>query len=164
QILIGAVTNSSWLGSGVIEIHGENGHAQTAPMSRRRNALVGAAKLILGIEARGASHEPDGMVGATVIDCWPNNRINIPHLSKISFMMVHATSEGRQDILDKIAALVASVAKETKLSISNMSGTTSRDRLDFSEDLLQLTEGVAKQLGYSSLRLPTLTAHDALNM
>jgi N-carbamoyl-L-amino-acid hydrolase len=163
QILIGAVTNSSWWGRGVIEIHGENGHAQTAPMSRRRNALVGAAKLILGIEAIGASHEPDGIVSATVIDCWPNNWVNIPHLSKISFLIVHATNEGRQDILDKIAALAASVAKETKLSISNMS-STSRDRLDFSEDLLQLTEGVAKRLGYSSLRLPTLAGHDALNM
>ncbi|MCK1516971.1 hypothetical protein IVB22_31605 [Bradyrhizobium sp. 190] len=107
QIPIGVVRNNSWVGGGVIEIHGENGHTQTTPMSRRRNALVGAAKLILGIEDIGASREPHGMVSATVIDSWPNNRINIPHLSKIGFLIVQATSEGRHEILEKNAALVA---------------------------------------------------------
>lgn len=43
--LIGIVTNSSWWDGGTIEIHGENGHSQTLPISRRRNALIGAAKL-----------------------------------------------------------------------------------------------------------------------
>jgi N-carbamoyl-L-amino-acid hydrolase len=67
-IEIGAVTNSSWACSGFVEIRGENGHSQTAAMSKRRNALLGAAKLILAIEEIGAVNEPDGMVSATVIE------------------------------------------------------------------------------------------------
>ena len=163
QLTIGAVTNSSWWGGGVIEVNGENGHAQTAPMSRRRNALIGAAKLILGIEAIGAGHEPDGMVSATVIDNWPNNRINIPHRSVISLSIVHASDEGRRDILARIAELVERVVAETGLAITNKTAT-SRDRLDFSEDLQRLIEDASKRLGYGSMRLPTLTGHDALNM
>ncbi|WP_308200463.1 M20/M25/M40 family metallo-hydrolase [Bradyrhizobium sp. 190] len=59
--------------------------------------------------------------------------------------------------------LVAPVATEAKLSINNISRTLG-DRLDLSEDLLQLTEGIARRLGYASLRLPGLAAHDAMNM
>jgi N-carbamoyl-L-amino-acid hydrolase len=163
QVLTGAVTNRSWWGRGLIEIHGENGHAQTAPMSRRRNALVGAAKLILGIERIGGSHEPDGIVSVTVADCWPNNWINIPHLSKISFLIVHGTKEGRQGILDQIGELVDVVTKETGLSINNMSSTFMRPPRLFRGSAATDREcGEAAGLLFATFADPG--GHDALNM
>jgi hypothetical protein len=43
-ITIGAVTHSHYSISADIECHGDNGHIQSLPMLRRRNALVGAAR------------------------------------------------------------------------------------------------------------------------
>ncbi|MDI5930020.1 Zn-dependent hydrolase [Rhizobium leguminosarum] len=160
--IIGAVTNSSWWGGGTIKIHGENGHSQTAPMSRRRNALIGAAKLALEIEAIGARHEPEGMVSATVIDCLPNNLINIPHLCTLKYLIVHATEDGREDVITRIRDAMAKIAAETSLSTTD-DYIRYRERQDFDERLLKLTEHVASELGYPSMRLPTLTGHDALN-
>ncbi|MDR6101617.1 N-carbamoyl-L-amino-acid hydrolase [Agrobacterium larrymoorei] len=161
--MIAAVSNSSWGCSGFIDISGENGHSQTAPMSKRRNALVAAARLILEIEAIGAENEPDGMVSATVIRNWPNNRVNIPHLTKLSYVAVHATEAGRAAIIDRIESAAARIAEETGLAID---ATTShyRQRLDLSEELSGQILEAAERLGYKSVMLPTLTAHDALSM
>jgi N-carbamoyl-L-amino-acid hydrolase len=161
--MIAAVSNSSWGCSGFIDINGENGHSQTAAMSTRRNALVGAAKLILEIEAIGAENEPDGMVSATVIRNWPNNRVNIPHLSKLSYVAVHKTEEGRAQIIERIEAAARRIGEETGLTI----GATSahyRQRFDLSPQLSSQVMQVAGQLGYASMLLPTLTSHDALSM
>jgi N-carbamoyl-L-amino-acid hydrolase len=161
--MIAAVSNSSWGCSGFIEIHGENGHSQTAAMSKRRNSLVAAARLILEIEAIGADNEPEGMVSATVIRNWPNNRVNIPHLTKLSYVAVHATEEGRARIIERIEAAVQRIAGETGLTID---ATTShyRQRVDLSPELSGQVMQVASQLGYASMLLPTLTSHDALSM
>lgn len=161
--MIAAVSNSSWGCSGFIDISGENGHSQTAAMSRRRNALVGAAKLILEIEAIGAENEPDGMVSATVIRNWPNNRVNIPHLTKLSYVAVHVTEAGRAAIIGRIEAAAKRIADETGLTIE---ATTShyRQRLDLSPELSCDVLEAAERLGYTSMMLPTLTSHDALSM
>lgn len=161
--MIAAVSNSSWGCSGFIDISGENGHSQTAAMSRRRNALVGAAKLILEIEAIGAESEPDGMVSATVIRNWPNNRVNIPHLTKLSYVAVHVTEAGRASIIGRIEAAAKRISDETGLTIE---ATTShyRQRLDLSPELSSDVLEAADRLGYTSMLLPTLTAHDALSM
>ncbi len=161
--VIAAVSNSSWGCSGFIDIKGENGHSQTAAMSTRRNSLVAAAKLILEIEAIGAENEPDGMVSATVIRNWPNNRVNIPHLTKLSYVAVHSTDEGRARIVERIEAAARRIAEETGLVID---ATTShyRQRLDLSPDLSAQVLAVAGRLGYPSMMLPTLTSHDALSM
>ncbi|MCX8998018.1 hydantoinase/carbamoylase family amidase [Rhizobiaceae bacterium BDR2-2] len=161
--VIGAVTNSSWGCSGFIEIRGENGHSQTAAMSRRRNALVGAAKLILAIEEIGAAQEPAGMVSATVVENWPNNRVNIPHLAKLSYVVVHETAEGRQAIIDRIEEAARRIAEDSHLDIETTTAHF-RDRLDFSPDLLDLTVKTAEGRGLSVMTLPTLTAHDALSI
>ena len=161
--MIAAVSNSSWGCSGFIDISGENGHSQTAAMSTRRNSLVAAARLILEIEAIGAENEPDGMVSATVIRNWPNNRVNIPHLTKLSYVAVHATEEGRARIIERIEAAARRIAEETGLTID---ATTShyRQRLDLSGELSGQVLEVAERLGYTSMMLPTLTSHDALSM
>ncbi|WP_165219090.1 M20 family metallo-hydrolase [Affinirhizobium pseudoryzae] len=161
--MIAAVSNSSWGCSGFIDIHGENGHSQTAAMSKRRNSLVAAARLILEIEAIGADNEPEGMVSATVIRNWPNNRVNIPHLSKLSYVAVHTTEEGRARIIERIEAASQRIAEETGLTID---ATTShyRQRVDLSPELSGQVMQVASQLGYASMLLPTLTSHDALSM
>lgn len=161
--VIAAVSNSSWGCSGFIDIFGENGHSQTQAMSRRRNALVAAAKLILEIEAIGADNEPDGMVSATVIRNWPNNRVNIPHLTQLSYVAVHAQEAGRTRIVERIEAAAQRIAETSGLRIE-ANAAHFRERLDFSPELAAMVREKAAGRGYSSMILPTLTSHDALSM
>ena len=161
--VIGAVTHTSFQGGGSVEFRGENGHSQTTLMSKRRNALVGAAHLIAGIERLGMAQEPNGMASATVLDVWPNNRVNIPHLSQVGFLVVHAEAAGRDGLLEAIEAMASEVARDQGLTAA-MTRSAQRHRFDFPSDLVALTERVAGELGHRVMRLPTWTAHDALNM
>ncbi|WP_346659343.1 allantoate amidohydrolase [Bradyrhizobium sp. 164] len=163
NVTIGAVTHTSCQGGGIIEILGENGHSQTTRMSKRRNALVGAARIVEAIEQIGMAQEPHGMASATVIDILPNNRINIPHKAVLQFLAVHAEPEGRDRILDMIEQAVTKVGKEAQLAVS-FSRNPQRHKFDFPIELVELAERISGDLGYSSMRLPTWTAHDALNM
>ncbi|WP_143516750.1 MULTISPECIES: M20 family metallo-hydrolase [Pseudomonas] len=163
NVTIGAVTNSSWWAIGNLTVHGSNGHAQTAPMSHRKNALYGAAQLISQIEQVGLNHEPHGMVSVTEIECLPNNMINLPHYCNLKYLIVHDTEAGRSQIIKQITDIIATVKQETGLLVDDDS-ELSLDRLDFSPELLELTESAAESMGYKSMRLSTLTGHDALQM
>lgn len=160
---IGAVTNSYSWAAGTIEVLGENGHSQTEPMSQRRSALVGAARLVLEIESIGAAQEPFGIVSATTIDNWPNNRFNIPHRTVLRYTIVNQTDAGRHDALRQIAAIAETVAADARLVVNN-SVAGQRDRLEFSQELIALTRIVGEAHGHKVIDLSTPAGHDALNM
>lgn len=160
---VAMVSASSAMCSGFATIRGSNGHTQTLAMSHRRNALVAAARLILAIEAIGASVEPDGMVSASVIGNWPNNRVNIPHLSTLSWAVVHLDPEGREAITARIAAEAAVIAAETGVEIA-LDHRFYREPCHFDEALIARGTERAAALGLSATVMPTLTAHDALTM
>ncbi|MBT9385951.1 M20 family metallo-hydrolase [Pseudooceanicola sp. CBS1P-1] len=160
---IGLVDRSSCMCSGYVTIRGENGHTQTAPMSRRRNALVAAARLVLEIERIGAAQEPEGMVSASVLDVWPNNRVNIPHRAEMSYAVVHMRPEGRAAITAQIEEAVSRIARETGLEIT-LEHRHFREALTFDADLRARALTLAQARGYSVAELATLTAHDALSM
>lgn len=158
---IAAVTRTSYMCSGYVTVKGQNGHTQTASMSTRRNALLGAAKLILAIDEIGASEEPDGMVSASMLENWPNNRVNIPHLTKMAYAVVHMDKAGRDRILQKIEDARQKIVAETGLTIE-IEHRHYRDAFEFPVELREKILSIGKELGLKTQELPTLTAHDAL--
>ena len=159
-ITIGAVTHSHYSVFCDMECLGANAHIQSEPMLRRRNALVGAAKLIDAIDQVGRAHAPAGSASAVVIDCWPNNRINIPHRATFSYGIMHPDEAGVLAMRDEIEAAQARIAAETGLAFNTLV-KRKRDPFHFDEGLVGLTEAVAKALGHSVQRMRTRPGHDA---
>jgi N-carbamoyl-L-amino-acid hydrolase len=162
-ITIGAVTHSHYSIFSDMECLGANAHIQSEPMLRRRNALVGAAKLIDAIDQVGRAHAPAGSASAVVIDCWPNNRINIPHRATFSYGIIHPDEAGAHSMLAEIDAAEARIAAATGLTFNRLV-RRQRDPVHFDEGLVGLTEAVAKELGHSVQRMRTRPGHDAFHM
>jgi beta-ureidopropionase / N-carbamoyl-L-amino-acid hydrolase len=162
-ITIGAVTHSHFSISADIECTGENGHIQSLPMLRRRNALVGAARLIAEIDRIGRAAAPAGSASAVVIDAWPNNRINIPHRAVFSYGVIHPDAEGLERMQAEIESTTQMVADETGLTFATLASRR-RDPVHFTEELIALTEQSARELGLSVTRMRTRPGHDAFNM
>lgn len=160
---VAMVTRSSAMCSGYATINGQNGHTQTLAMPLRRNALVAAAQMILAIEAIGASVAPEGMVSASVVENWPNNRVNIPHLTKLSWAVVHMDPAGRDEIVARIEAEVARITAETGLDIA-LEHKHYREPCIFDADLIAAGAAKAAEMGLACKTMPTLTAHDALTL
>ena len=162
-ITIGAVTHSHYSISADIECRGDNGHIQSLPMLRRRNALVGAARLIAEIDRIGRASAPAGSASAVVIDAWPNNRINIPHRAVFSYGVIHPDAEGLEGMEAEIDAATRMVADETGLAFATLVARR-RDPVHFTEELVALAETAALELGFSVTRMRTRPGHDAFNM
>ncbi|WP_164876077.1 hydantoinase/carbamoylase family amidase [Falsirhodobacter deserti] len=160
---IGLVTHSTFMCSGFVDIHGANAHAQIEAMGQRRNALLAAARLILAIEEVGAAVDPAGRVSATVIENWPNNRVNIPHLTKLTYMAVHDTAEGLADINARIRAAADAIAEATRTRI-DIAPSHLRQATVFPADLRKRAADVAGGRGLTVREMMTLTAHDALSL
>ncbi len=162
-ITIGAVTHSHYSVFADMEVLGENAHIQSMPMMRRRNALVGAAKLIDAIDRVGIAYAPAGSASAVVMDCWPNNRINIPHRATFSYGIMHPDAEGAAAMAGEIEAAEARIAAQTGL-VFNTLVKRQRAPVHFDEGMIQLAEKAAAELGYSCTRMRTRPGHDAFNM
>lgn len=162
-ITIGVVTHSHYSISADIECRGDNGHIQSLPMLRRRNALVGAARLIAEIDRIGRASAPAGSASAVVIDAWPNNRINIPHRAVFSYGVIHPDAEGLERMQAEIDAATRMVADETGLAFATLVARR-RDPVHFTEELVALAETAALELGFSVTRMRTRPGHDAFNM
>jgi N-carbamoyl-L-amino-acid hydrolase len=162
-VTIGAVTHSHYSLFADMECLGANAHIQSEPMLRRRNALVGAAKLIDAIDVVGRAHAPEGSASAVVIDAWPNNRINIPHRAVFSYGLIHPDEAGLLSMAAAIDAAEARIAAETGLAF-NALVKRRRDPLHFDEGMIVLAEQAAASLGHSCQRMRTRPGHDAFNM
>ncbi len=162
-ITIGAVTHSHHSHYADIECLGDNAHISSMPMLRRRNALVGAARLIAEIDRIGRAAAPAGSASATVIDIWPNNRINIPHRATFSYGLVHPDAEGLAAMETEIQAAIPRIAAETDL-VFNTHRSGGREPHHFDPTLTDLVEATAKAAGHSVTRMRTRPGHDAFNM
>lgn len=161
---IATVTRSHWSAFATLECLGLNGHSQTTPMSRRRNALAGAARVIGEVERIGYEFEASGgRTSATTIDVWPNNRINIPHKALFSYVMVHGEEAGITAMRAQLDDAVKAIAAETGLTF-NLVTDRCRAPIHFAPEMVELIEEVARDLGHSVARLTTLTGHDAFNL
>lgn len=162
-VTIGAVTHSHYSTYTAMECLGENAHISSMPMTRRRNALAGAAKMICKIDRIGLKYAPEGSASATVIDLWPNNRINIPHRATFAFGLVHPTAEGMAAMKAEVDAAAKAITAETGLPL-NVITHGEREPFHFNPELTALVEHIAAEQGFSVQRMRTRPGHDAFNM
>jgi N-carbamoyl-L-amino-acid hydrolase len=162
-VTIGAVTHSHYSSFTDMECLGENAHISSMPMARRRNALAGAARVIAEIDGIGIRFAPAGSASATVIDVWPNNRINIPHRATFSFGVVHPDADGLAAMGAEITRAVADAAAATGLAFNTLDHRE-RVPIHFDPELTALVEAAAREGGHSVTRMRTRPGHDAFNM
>ena len=163
---IGVVTNIVGIRRVLIVVEGQPDHAGTTPMDIRRDALVGAARIIdaASRQASAASGNPHYVV-ATVgrLSMTPNAANAVPG-------RVELTLEMRSDsnaVLDAFPeTLMAGVADDLKaLRLTAYFSQLSRAQpTDCSPLVMDAVKAAADQLGYASMRLPSGAGHDAVYM
>ncbi len=99
-----------------IELTGVAGHAGTVPMDRRRDALAGAAELVLTVEAAAAIME--GAVATTgKLEVEPGVANVIPGRATVSIDARHADDDSRNAFVEAMLARTREIARRRKLSL-----------------------------------------------
>lgn len=163
---IGVVTNIVGIRRVRIRVTGQPDHAGTTPMDIRRDALVGAARVIDAAhrhasELTGQPHYVVATVGRIAIT--PNATNAVPGSAE---MMLEVRSDS-QAVLDSFPEeVVRSVAADmTALRLELACDDVTRARpTDCTPLVMDAVQAATDRLGYASMRLPSGAGHDAVQM
>lgn len=111
---IGVVTTAQGQRWYELTLTGQESHAGSTPMERRKDALLGAARVIELVNAIGMKHAPDARSTVGMIESYPNSRNVIPG-------QVFLTSEFRHPDDDVLAEMDAEL-RDGLVKIANRIG------------------------------------------
>jgi N-carbamoyl-L-amino-acid hydrolase len=161
---IGVVTNIVGIRRVLIKVEGQPDHAGTTPMDIRRDALVGAARIIDRAyrQAAALSGQPHYVV-ATIgrIAMTPNVPNAVPGQVEL---MLEVRSDSDAVLDDFPETLMAGVAADLQaLRLTASAAHVSRAKpTDCAPLVMDAVADAASQLGYPSMRLPSGAGHDAV--
>jgi allantoate deiminase len=140
---------------------GEAGHAGTVPMAMRRDALAGAAEIILAVERVARENKTDRMV-ATVgrIEASPGAINVIPGRAGFSVEVRSSTDRLRLAAIAQIEEDARRIALRRKLEVA-FEPFYETETTDCAPDLQDLLEDAISALGQRAIRLPSGAGHDA---
>lgn len=164
HVPIGVVTNIVGIRRVLITVSGQPDHAGTTPMDIRRDALVGAARIIdttfrMASTMNGAPHYVVATIGRLAMT--PNVPNAVPgHVE----LMLEVRSDS-DAVLDRFPEeLMARVTDDLAASrLSAAAAHVSRAKpTDCQPLVMDAVERAATALGYASMRLPSGAGHDAV--
>jgi len=157
---VAAVSAIAGIYRATVTFRGEANHAGTTPMALRRDALWGAAKLILKV--RRAALRTGGEAVATVgqIEVTPGSTNVIPGLTR---MRVEVRS-GAADCLEEIRKTVEVEAERVAAEFGLTAEASPWDRMPpvpLDEGIRSLVMAAAQCRGLGAIEMPSWAGHDA---
>ncbi len=96
-----------------VELKGKAAHAGTTPMGARRDALTGAAEIILSVEATAQKHLVTATVGR--INVLPNGSNVVPERAEFTIDVRNNSEERRDKAVGEMLAAAQKIARERQL-------------------------------------------------
>jgi allantoate deiminase len=161
---IGIVTGISGPLWWTVDLHGFAGHAGSVPMGLRRDALVGASKIVLGLQAL-ATSEPGAPTVGTVgsMRIFPDSRNIIPEHVQFTIDLRDIALSRRDRLEKQLRSLIDSVAEEHGLHVEIREDTNSEPRY-CAPRILDTIRAAADEMGLNAPELMSGPFHDSLAM
>ncbi len=160
---IGVVTDAQGQRWFELVLTGQESHAGPTPMPVRRDALLGAAKVIQLVNEIGLKHAPLAVSTVGMINSYPNSRNVIP--GKV-FLTVDFRCPDDAELLKMEGELkegVARIAAAGRLE-HELKQIFQYDCVHFDESCVQMVRTGAEALGYSTRNIVSGAGHDACYM
>jgi beta-ureidopropionase / N-carbamoyl-L-amino-acid hydrolase len=144
-----------------ITVTGQEAHAGPTPMPRRKDALVGAARMVEAVNRIGLENQPDACATVGMMQVGPNSRNVIPGT-------VFFTADLRHPDAETLAGMSATLQRECE-TIAEKAGLT----LDFNEiwysppvkfasDCVAAVQKAADDLAIPNRKIVSGAGHDAV--
>ena len=160
---IGVVTDAQGQRWYELTLTGQESHAGPTPMPVRRDALLGAAKVIQLVNEIGLAHAPVAVSTVGMITSYPNSRNVIP--GKV-FLTIDFRCPDNAELTKMDAELktgVAKIALAGRLE-HDLKQIFQYDCVHFDESCVQMVRAGAQGLGYSTRDIVSGAGHDACYM
>ena len=157
--MIGVVTGVQGMRWYEVTLRGQESHTGATPMGLRKNALLGAARMIEAIHQVGMAHLP-GVASVGLIENRPNSRNVVPGEVFFTVDLRHPD----ESVLDRMEhayqAVLPKIAGELKLEIEEKRIWNS-PAVKFAPELIECARKGAAQAGFSTREMASGAGHDA---
>ena len=144
-----------------VTLTGQEAHAGTTPMPKRRDALVGAAQLITAVNALAHEFAPDGVTTIGVMEASPGSRNTIPGRVFFTVDLRHPDAARLAAMDRSFRGSAADIAGKLDLEVAieeiwNFPPTV------FDEDCIAAVREAAADEGYAHRDIVSGAGHDAV--
>jgi N-carbamoyl-L-amino-acid hydrolase len=164
RVPVGIVTGGFPTRGMRIEIGGETAHVGPTPMSRRRNALVGAAHVAVAIDEIGWRYAAgEGKTTAARLDLSPNLPGIISEAATLYCDMRHPEASELDAMAAEVETAMVDCARRSRCRIE-IAERWGFGGLAFDHGLIALLREAAQSLGHATMDLRSEAGHDAYHM
>jgi beta-ureidopropionase / N-carbamoyl-L-amino-acid hydrolase len=160
---IGVVTAGAGIRWYTLGLVGLESHAGPTPMEVRRDALAGAAEVVLAVRDIGSRHGPEGRGTVGCLVPFPASPNVIPGRVEMTVDLRHASEEALGAMHEELTRAVSATAERHGL-IADLKQTVHSPVIPFHRDVVGLIRDAAKDLGYSHRDIVSGAGHDACNI
>ncbi|MGI9419272.1 MAG: Zn-dependent hydrolase [Geminicoccaceae bacterium] len=160
---VGIVTGASAQRVYRVTVKGVEGHAGTVPMAERRDALLGAARMVDALHALAVATDDAIVLTIGAFDVLPNGRSTIP--SKVVFAVDnrHPGSAVLNETAIEIEGICKHIAGDLGLDVE-ITEQSRRDKITFDPGLNHILRNEPEHLGLGYLELTSGAGHDACKL
>jgi N-carbamoyl-L-amino-acid hydrolase len=146
-----------------VTVKGEEGHAGTLPMCMRRDAMVGAARMVDAINYIAFKHEPNPVITVGYLKLRPNSRNTIPGQVDFSIDSRHADDALLADIGRQMRVACEDIAAALTLEV-DFRLESLRPTVTFHDECSDLIRDTAQRLGIEHMDIYSGAGHDACQL
>jgi len=160
---IGVVTDAQGQRWYELTLTGQESHAGPTPMPVRRDALLGAARVIQLVNEIGLKHAPLAVSTVGMINSYPNSRNVIPGKAFLTVDFRCPVNDELTQMDTELKEGVAKIAAASRLE-HDLKQIFQYDCVHFDESCVEMVRAGAKRLGYSTRDIVSGAGHDACYM
>ncbi|MGE3876825.1 MAG: Zn-dependent hydrolase [Parvibaculaceae bacterium] len=157
--MIGVVTGVQGMRWYEVTVKGQEAHTGATPMKLRKNALLGAARMIDAIHEVGMRHLP-GVASVGLIENRPNSRNVVPGEVFFTVDLRHPDDAVLDTMEKEYKAALPRIAEELGLELDEKRIWNS-PAVKFAPKLIECVRHGAEQAGYSTRDMASGAGHDA---
>jgi N-carbamoyl-L-amino-acid hydrolase len=157
---IGVVTGAQGQRWYEITLTGQEAHAGPTPMSRRRDALVGASQVVLAVNLLGLRHAPLACATVGLLEVVPNSRNTIPGRVFLTVDLRHPDETALAAMDLELRAGVEQTARNLGLH-AHLEQIWHSPAVRFDSDCIECVRRAAGRLGLPHREIVSGAGHDA---
>jgi beta-ureidopropionase / N-carbamoyl-L-amino-acid hydrolase len=160
QEMIGVVTGVQGMRWYEVTVRGQSAHTGATPMRLRKNALLGAARMVEAIHQVAMDHAPDAVGTVGLMEVRPNSRNVVPGEVFFCVDLRHPDEAVLQRMEDVFRAALPRVLDPLGLSFEERMIWNS-PAVAFDPDLIACVRAGAEKAGYRMRNMVSGAGHDA---
>ena len=160
---IGVVTGAHGLRWFDLVVTGRDAHTGPTPMAERRDALLGAARVVTAVNRIGHAHLPGASATVGSLAVRPNSRNTIPGRVALTVDLRHREEERLAAMKDALEAEAASICAADNLEL-DLTEIAHQRPLRFDPACIAAVRGAAAAQGLSWREMVSGAGHDACHL